>query len=419
MLMPFQIYVADISPDLDSLRGALAAQISAAGMQAVWMSAEDKASADLSERVRARMQSADAVLCVVTYRRGWEPDAAQGRSLAEIEFDLAHEQSKPMAVLMPSEDSELSAYLRMRAAGQDEGDKQAQQTFWQRAAEGALTFRDEADLSAQVARLLGAWTLEAVKQIPKNVKDLFEAQFGASPLDTLLSRPAFEREEAVATETAVPAAPAPQAQAAPASGIDVEALAERVAEKTAERVQALQQQQQRDLAEQTLKYNDALRLKPGELVFGHPRETAQFKGDIFMVMPFAAEFAPVYTDIVKPLVLEMGLTITRGDEFHSVQGGVMGEVWSALNSCKFVIAEITGGNDNVFYELGIAHTLNKPAILVTQAEAPQAVPFDIRHLRYIKYANTIEGSAQLREELRTAITRLLADLNEGWGDHSA
>ena len=52
------------------------------GMEAVWMSAEDKASADVSERVHARMQSADAVLCLITYRRGWEPEAAQGRSLA-------------------------------------------------------------------------------------------------------------------------------------------------------------------------------------------------------------------------------------------------------------------------------------------------------------------------------------------------
>jgi hypothetical protein len=89
-------------------------------------------------------------------------------------------------------------------------------------------------------------------------------------------------------------------------------------------------------------------------------------------------------------------------------------VWAALNACRFVIAEISGGNDNVFYELGIAHTLNKPAILITRTTQPEEVPFDIRHLRYIQYKNTAAGGAKLREELQTAITRLLADLEEGW-----
>jgi hypothetical protein len=80
-----------------------------------------------------------------------------------------------------------------------------------------------------------------------------------------------------------------------------------------------------------------------------------------------------------------------------------------------VIAEITGGNDNVFYELGIAHTLNKPAILITQATKPDNVPFDIRHLRYIQYKNTTAGGAKLHDDLKASITRLLSDLHEGWG----
>ena len=66
-------------------------------------------------------------------------------------------------------------------------------------------------------------------------------------------------------------------------------------------------------------------------------------------------------------------------------------------------------------ELGIAHTLNKPAILITQATKPENVPFDIRHLRYIQYDNTVAGGAKLRDDLKTNITRLLSDLYEGWG----
>lgn len=410
--MPYRIYVADTSPDLERLRGALADQVTAAGMTPVWMSAADKSRSDLAEQVRTQIDSCDAVLCVVTYRRGWEPDAQAGRSLAEMEFDLAHELGKPTAVLMPAEDSEMGAYLRMRAAGQQEADKQAQVQFWTRAAQGAVEFRDEADLSAQVTRILNRWSADLSAR-PPAFKDIFEAQFGPAMLSEVLSVPKWdisEGEAAAEAEETPPAVPEPEP-----SGFDVEAFADRVAEKTAERVQAIQQQQQRDLADQTLKYNAALRLKPGELVFGSPSDNVQFRGDVFMIMPFAAEFAPLYTDIVRPLVQELGLTITRGDEFNSARGVVMEEVWSALNNCKFVVAEITGGNDNVFYELGIAHTLNKPAILITQAENAQAVPFDIRHLRYIRYANTVAGGAKLRDELRTAITRLWKDLDEDWG----
>ena len=134
-----------------------------------------------------------------------------------------------------------------------------------------------------------------------------------------------------------------------------------------------------------------------------------------MIMPFADAFKGIYTDVIRPLVKDLGLSITRGDEFTSVNGVIMEEVWSALNNCQFVIAEITGGNDNVFYELGIAHTLNKPAILITQATTPEKIPFDIHHLRYIRYDNTVAGGAKLRDDLKTNITRLLSDLHEGWG----
>jgi len=200
-----------------------------------------------------------------------------------------------------------------------------------------------------------------------------------------------------------------------ADTININDLAEVVAEKTAAKVQEAQQKRDQELVEQTLKYNDALKLHPGELVFGRPSESSQFKGDIFMIMPFADTFKGIYTDVIRPLVKELGLVITRGDEFTSANGVIMEEVWSALNNCQFVIAEITGGNDNVFYELGIAHTLNKPAILITQATKPESVPFDIRHLRYIQYENTVSGGGKLRDDLKASITRLLSDLHEGWG----
>ncbi len=198
---------------------------------------------------------------------------------------------------------------------------------------------------------------------------------------------------------------------APESTDQIDTLAERIAEKVAQ----IQQARAEELAKEAVKVNEALRLMPGELVFGRPSKGSQFKSDAFMIMPFAPAFNGIYVDIIKPMMADLKLTILRGDDFNSSRGVIIDDVWAALNACQFVIAEITGGNDNVFYELGIAHTLNKPAILITQAKTPEGVPFDIRHLRYIQYDNTAAGGTKLREDLERAITLLLKDLQDGWG----
>jgi hypothetical protein len=382
--MPIKVYLCDTSSELAGLRPALVEQAQKAGMIPVWLSDEEKQSRDLVNRVRQRATQADAFICIVTFRRGWEPNDQGARSLSEIELEILQELGKPGVIFLPDSTSELGRYLRMRAVGQETAAAERQQAFWQAVTNaGAVhTFTDEADLTTQIARVLNQWvaTLGAGRS----------AQAAAPPI--LPREPAFF----------------------PTNGLSIDDFAERVADKTAARIDALQQQRQNDLAEQALKYREALALQPGELVFGRPAKRSQFQSDIFMIMSFKPEFEGIYKDIVRPLVKDLNLTITRGDEFNSTQGVIMNDVWSALNHCKFVIAEITGGNDNVFYELGIAHTLNKPAMLITQAKTPDEIPFDIRHLRYLKYENTVSGGIQLREALKTAITRLMRDLEEGW-----
>jgi hypothetical protein len=67
-----------------------------------------------------------------------------------------------------------------------------------------------------------------------------------------------------------------------------------------------------------------------------------------------------------------------------------------------VICDCSGRNPNVFYEAGIAHTLGREVILITQADTD--IPFDLRHLRYVRYLNNGEG----REKLKSRITPRLA-----------
>jgi hypothetical protein len=387
--MANSVYFSDTSSELQDLRPVIVERIQAAGLIPVWLEETERHSPDMLEHLRRKIGSATAFISLVTYRRAWE--TAGGRALAEVEYEIAREYGKPLAVLLPRPGSEMAMYLRRRAFNQSGEQREAQEAFWGRLLDdgAATTFDDETDLLLKLERILESWS--AVEPLVPQAASAMPPPPAPAP-----AAPGQARETARGLALGEP---------------EIETLAERIAAKTAARLDDLQTRRQADLAEQALKVNDALRVWPGELVFGRPSKGRQFQSDVFVIMPFAAQFAGVYADVIKPLAAELGLTVLRGDELSSSRGSIMEEVWAALNACRFVIAEITGGNDNVFYELGIAHTLNKPALLITQAAAPENVPFDIRHLRYIVYS--AQDGAKLRDDLRTAITRLLTELSDG------
>ena len=61
----------------------------------------------------------------------------------------------------------------------------------------------------------------------------------------------------------------------------------------------------------------------------------------------------------------------------------MDQVWQGINAAKVLVAELTTRNPNVFYELGLAHAMKKPVVLVSARE--EDVPFDLQHIRVIYY----------------------------------
>ncbi len=432
--MTIRVYISDTSSDLQDLRPIIIQQIRAVGMTPVWLDETDKAAPDLPALIRRKLQTANCFIGVVSFLYGWQP--AGGESLAEMEYNLAREQIQHIALFVPDPHSPLGKLLQLRAVMQPPGSRSAQRSFWQRVQSGgALTFHDETDLAQQLTRVLTAWSaMTAAPLVAREAAPAAEAAEDTWEVDEEVSEDTLRQPSPAPppSQAAPPAppppqaapggsvldrilrrdsAPLPEAAAAPAA-VDLDALADQIADKTAARLNALQTRQQSSLAEQAVKVSEALRLWPGELVFGRPLKRKQFECDVFMVMPFAAEFSPVYTDVIRPFAAALNLRLLRGDELSSSGGSVMEEVWAALNACRFVIADISNGNDNVFYELGIAHTLNKPAILITQAAAPEAVPFDVRHLRYLRYEPTPDGFTRLQTDLQTTASRLLQELDE-------
>lgn len=133
------------------------------------------------------------------------------------------------------------------------------------------------------------------------------------------------------------------------------------------------------------------------------RDKQPTPGTCFVLMPFEDGMNAVYEHGIKPCVEALGIKCRRADELYSAQG-ILGDIWTSVQSAEIVLADLTNKNPNVMYELGLCHTLWKHVILICQNK--DDVPFDLRNWRVIWYDFTFAGAARLREELQRAILAL-------------
>jgi hypothetical protein len=132
-------------------------------------------------------------------------------------------------------------------------------------------------------------------------------------------------------------------------------------------------------------------------VFGRPRQPEK-KIDVFVLMPFNAKMEKVYTNHIKKMGEELGVTILRADEIFSPKP-FMEKVWEGICAAQIVLADCTEKNPNVFYEIGMAHAVGKKVVLITRSD--KDIPSDIKHFDYIPYIYDPEGVETLIEKLRT------------------
>jgi hypothetical protein len=147
---------------------------------------------------------------------------------------------------------------------------------------------------------------------------------------------------------------------------------------------------------------DTLAVQP---YFGRPL-SLPYPLDVFVLMPFSADLADVYRDHITNVTSALGLVAKRGDDFFSVHH-VMSDIWRAIWHARVIIADCTTKNPNVFYEIGVAHTIGKPVALITQND--DDVPFDLRSTRYIKYEFKPRGMEIFESRLKSTIQTILSD----------
>jgi hypothetical protein len=123
------------------------------------------------------------------------------------------------------------------------------------------------------------------------------------------------------------------------------------------------------------------------------------------MMPFSMEFNDVL-ETIKTACSDVGMFCYRADDLWN-NSTIIQDVFELIYCSSVVIVDFSGKNPNVFYEVGIAHTLGKNVIPITQSI--DDIPFDLRHHRTLKYLNNSEGLEELRKGLEKRLEVLKID----------
>lgn len=126
----------------------------------------------------------------------------------------------------------------------------------------------------------------------------------------------------------------------------------------------------------------------------------------FVIMPFSESMRSVYDHIVSVFkdLSEPRMKCVRADDSFKPEV-LTKHIWDKINESLLILADITDGNPNVYYEVGLAHALSKPVILITQ---DTQVPFDLKEIRRIHYSlQTQRDVDNFKERLRATISEIL------------
>jgi hypothetical protein len=103
----------------------------------------------------------------------------------------------------------------------------------------------------------------------------------------------------------------------------------------------------------------------------------------FIAMPFRAELNFFFLYLKRYLEERYALEVERGDA-QVLTRPLMEKIRDQINRADLVLGDITGGNPNVFYEIGLAHAAGRPVLFLTQ-DPPEKVPVDVRQFEFIHY----------------------------------
>ncbi len=146
-----------------------------------------------------------------------------------------------------------------------------------------------------------------------------------------------------------------------------------------------------------------------------PERIVTFAPDVFQIpdkpvesnvlsvmMPFEGRFNGTY-DAIRNVCNRLGIDCRRADDIWD-NSILIQDVFDLIFTARAVLTDFTDRNPNVFYETGVAHTLGKLVIPITQSVAD--IPFDLRHHRALTYLPNSEGLLKLEADLEKKLARV-------------
>ena len=155
-----------------------------------------------------------------------------------------------------------------------------------------------------------------------------------------------------------------------------------------------------------LEKNNDIQQKPNAFLkrMGIDPDIKVEKDLIFVLMPFHPDFKETF-EVIKKVSEESGFRCQRGDEEYFSRD-ILDHILELIVKSRLVIADISGRNANVLYELGIAHTLGKQVMIISKSM--EDMPFDLSKIRMLTY----KDSKDLKEKLRNWLMRTFARLDD-------
>ena len=132
-------------------------------------------------------------------------------------------------------------------------------------------------------------------------------------------------------------------------------------------------------------------------------ETTTPKPFVFVLMPFDSAFDDIYKFGIKGAADDVGAYAERVDE-QTFGEGMLDRIFNQISKADVIVADMTGRNPNVFYEVGYAHALGKVVLLLTQKT--DDIPFDLKHRQHTVYGGKIDI---LRRDLAVKLQWAIAE----------